>query len=118
MAKKATTLQSRIKKEEERLAKFFEGIDEKRKGTTQGLIQRAAFMRVSLEDLEKDLNENGFTEEFSQGDQDPYLRERPTSKVYNTLNANYQKIIKQLTDLLPKEEPDPDPDGGDSFDKF
>ena len=82
------TLSSRIRKEEKRLAAIFESVDQKRKDTTQGLIQRAAFMRVSLEDLERELNENGFTEEFSQGQQDPYLRERPTSKIYNSLNAN------------------------------
>lgn len=115
---KPMTLDNRIKKEADRLAKNFEKIEAKRKSTTQGLIHRAAFMRISLEDLEKELNENGFTELFSQGDQEPYLRERPTSKIYNSLNANYQKIIKQLTDLLPKEEPDPEPSGGDDFDKF
>lgn len=115
---KPMTLDTRIEKEADRLAKNFEKIEAKRKSTTQGLIHRAAFMRISLEDLEKELNENGFTELFSQGDQEPYLRERPTSKIYNSLNANYQKIIKQLTDLLPKEEPDPEPGGGDDFDKF
>lgn len=118
MGKKPTTLDNRIKKEADRLAKNFEKIEAKRKSTTQGLIHRAAFMRISLEDLEKELNENGFTELFSQGDQEPYLRERPTSKIYNSLNANYQKIIKQLTDLLPKEEPNPEPGGGDPFDNF
>lgn len=115
---KPKTLGSRIKAETDRLAKNFEGLEAKRKSTTQGLIHRAAFMRVSLEDLEKELNENGFTEQFSQGDQEPYLRERPTSKIYNSLNANYQKIIKQLTDLLPKEDPDREPGGGDDFDNF
>lgn len=115
---KPTTLDGRIKAEAARLAKNFEQIEAKRKSTTQGLIHRAAFMRISLEDLEKELNENGFTELFSQGDQEPYLRERPTSKIYNSLNANYQKIIKQLTDLLPKEEPERDGGGGDDFDNF
>lgn len=110
------SLDSRIQAEERRLSKNFKALDEKRKAATQGLIRRAAFMRVSLEDLEEELNTHGFTEWFSQGDQDPYLRERPTSKVYCTLNAGYQKIIKQLTDLLPKE--DPGPQGGDSFDQF
>lgn len=115
MAKK--TVESRIKTEVKRLTGIFQDIDPKRKSTTEGLIQRAAFMRVQLEDLELEINANGFTEEFSQGNQDPYLRERPTSKIYNTLNANYQKIIKQLTDLLPKEDPD-SRSGGDDFDNF
>ena len=112
-------LNARITEEECRLKKLFKDVDPRRKDTVQGLIQRAAFMRVSLEDLERDINQNGFTEEFSQGKQDPYLRERPVSKVYCTLNAGYQKIIKQLTDLLPKEEPQSGDDSdGDKFDQF
>ena len=105
-----------IKKEEKRLLKIFGKIEEKRKKTILGLIERAAFMRISLEELEEDINDNGFTESFSQGGQEPYLRERPSTKIYNTLNSNYQKIIKQLTDLLPKETPLTK--GGDEFDAF
>ena len=29
------------------------------------------------------------------------MRARPLSQSYQTLNSNYQKIIKQLSDLLP-----------------
>ena len=106
----------RIEKEEKRLSGNFSKLEKKKKGVTKGLIKRAAFMRISLHDLEEDLNKNGFTEYFSQGDQEPYLRERPAAKIYNSLNAGYQKIIKQLTDLLPKE--DAKPKGGDEFDDF
>lgn len=101
-----------IKREIDRLSKNYAGIDGKKRAITRGLIQRAAFMRVSLNELEDDLNEYGFTEQFSQGDQSPYERKRPTADLYNTLNANYQKIIKQLTDLLPKEEPKAEKDDG------
>lgn len=104
------------KKEEKRLEKVFSELEDGRKAATQGLIQRAAFMRVSLVDLEADLQENGFTELFSQGDQEPYQRERPSARIYATMNSNYQKIIKQLTDLLPKEAPRPKV--GDDFEDF
>ena len=112
-------LNKRVKAEERRLIKAFKDIDEKRKAATQGLIQRAAFMRVSLEDLEVNLKKNGFTELFSQGNQEPYYRERPEAKIYNSMNAGYQKIIKQLTDLLPKEDAEANANkGGDAFDNF
>ena len=117
MGKKPTTRAARIAAEERRLRKIFGSIEEKRKDTIGGLIQRAAFMRVSCEDLEADLNANGFTELFQQGDrQAPYMRERPEAKVYATTNAGYQKIIKQLTDLLPKEKGQKE--GGDAFEDF
>lgn len=116
------TLSQRIAAEERRLARIFKDIDEKRKATTRGLIQRAAFMRVSLDGLEEDLNRNGFTEWFSQGDQEPYQRERPATKIYNTMNVSYQKIIRQLTDLLPKENQSAaqksTAEAGDEFDRF
>lgn len=95
----------RIKKEETKLKKIFKdkGIDVSKNSAIQSLISRASFMKVSLEDLEQDLKENGWTELFQQGkDQKPYERQRPSANTYNSLNVNYQKIIKQLTDLLPK----------------
>lgn len=101
-------LDKRIKKEENRLKKFFKskGIDINENSAVQSLISRASFMKVSLEDLEQDLKENGWTELFQQGkDQKPYERQRPSANTYNSLNVNYQKIIKQLTDLLPKSKP-------------
>ena len=98
----------RIKKEETKLKKIFKdkGIDVSKNSAIQSLISRASFMKVSLEDLEQDLKENGWTELFQQGkDQKPYERHRPSANTYNSLNVNYQKIIKQLTDLLPKSKP-------------
>ena len=98
-----------IKKEENKLKRIFKNLDENKKRTVEGLIGRAAFMRVSLEEFEEDLDANGFVERFSQGDkQEPYDRKRPVADLYNTMNTSYQKIIKQLTDLLPegKEEVD------------
>ncbi|MGX8701527.1 hypothetical protein [Caproiciproducens sp.] len=110
------TKQERISEEEKRLAKIYADIDDRKKATVQGLIQRAAYMRVSLEDMEKDIDLNGFTEPFSQGNQEPYDRKRPIADLYNTMNASYQKAINQLTNLLPKEEPKPEQDDG--FDDF
>ena len=116
MAKEKTRDQ-RIAAERRRLSAIFAEIEVKRKNTVGGLIERAAFMRVSCEDLEAYLNEHGFTELFQQGDkQAPYMRERPEAKVYATMNSNYQKIIKQLTDLLPREEAEKK--GGDAFESF
>ena len=114
--KKKSEREQKIAREIARLTKNFSKIDGKKRSIIRGLIDRAAFMRVSLDEMEEDLDENGFTELFSQGDQVPYERKRPTADLYNTMNANYQKIIKQLTDLAPKEEPRQD--AVDGFDEF
>lgn len=106
----------RIDREKNRIEKNFTKIDEKKRAVARGLMKRAAFMRVELEELEADLLEHGWTEWFSQGEQAPYKRTRPEADHYHKLNAGYQKIIKQLTDLLPKDEAKPLPDDG--FDSF
>lgn len=102
---KERTKDERIKAEERRLTKIYGELkNEKKTKAAQGLIRRAAYMRVMLEDCENDIVENGLTEKFSQGDQEPYDRKRPVADLYSSLNTSYQKIIKQLIDLLPAEE--------------
>ena len=68
------------------------------------LCPRNAKAKYMLEECENDIVENGLTEKFSQGEQEPYDRKRPVADLYSSLNTSYQKIIKQLTDLLPAEE--------------
>lgn len=111
------TKEERTKQEKNRLNRQFGKIDKKKKAVAVGLIERAAFMRVELEDMEQDIADNGFTELFSQGNQEPYERLRPMANAYNSMNANYQKIIRQLTALLPKESTSTQKDG-DGFDEF
>jgi len=107
--------EKRIKREKSRLTRFYRDLVGAKKGIAAGLIERAAFMRVQCEDLEKDLNENGWTAPFSQGNQEPYDRARPQGQAYQTLNANYQKIIRQLDAMLPPEKETPQSDGFDDF---
>ena len=114
--KKEITKDSRLKTEEARLRKIYKNIDEDNKAIIDGLIQRAAYMRVTLEDWEKDIDDNGFIEMFTQSEKTaPYERERPVIRLYNTMNKNYQSIIKQLSDLVPKYEPAEKDDGFDDF---
>lgn len=114
----STSNKRAIRREEKRLQEIFSEIDEKKKKTVAGLIERAAFMRVNLQEMEKDLDANGFTEYFQQSEkQDPYERERPIARTYSTMNGSYQKIMKQLTDLLPKTTAE-EPKAGDEFEQF
>lgn len=103
--KKELDKDARILKEERRLRRIYRTIDKDNKAIIDGLIRRAAYMRVTLEDWEIDIDENGYYEMFTQSDKtDPYERERPVIRLYNTMNKNYQSIIKQLSDLVPKQD--------------
>lgn len=114
--KKELSKSERITNEEERLRKNYNDIQSDKLAIVDGLIRRAAYMRVTLEDMEIDLDTNGFYELFSQSEnQEPYERERPVARQYQTMNKNYQSIIKQLADLLPKEVSKEEDDGFESF---
>lgn len=104
--------EKRIKREITRLRKIYQDVPPRHKAAIDGLIKRAAYMRICLEDMEADLAENGYVEMFSQSPNvPPYERERPVARLYNNLNKSYQSIVKQLSDILkieppPKEEED------------
>ena len=114
--KEELTREQKITKEVRRLNTIYKDVQKQNKSIIEGLIQRAAYMRITLEEMEKDLSENGYVEMFSQSEKaDPYERERPVARLYNTMNKNYQSIIKQLSDLVPKPELRVKDDGFDEF---
>lgn len=114
--KKVLTREEQILKEKRRLNSIYRNIPKENKSIIEGLIQRAAYMRITLEWMEVDLDENGFVELFSQSEKtEPYERERPVARLYNTMNKNYQSIIKQLSDLIPKQEVKVKDDGFEDF---
>lgn len=94
---------NRIKAEDERIREVFHDLPADIMNLYDGLIKRAAYMRITLEDYEADLDANGYVEQFTQSEKtDPYERERPVARLYNTMNKNYQSIMKQLADKLPE----------------
>lgn len=116
-AEREPPINSRIRKEITRLNKIFLAKNDNEKELLAGLIRRAAFMKCQLDDMEKDLNANGFVEMFSQSDKtDPYERERPTARLYNSLNKNYQTLMKQLADFVDRSDNTAEKDDG--FDDF
>lgn len=111
--------EERIKKEEKRLLKYYEDLDSRKKEIAQGLIQRAAHLRITLEDMAADLDENGYVEKFQQSPHvPPYERKRPNADLFTAMSGLYQKAIKQLTDLLPKETAQNKADDMSAFDEF
>lgn len=97
--------EERIKREQRKLKRLYRDIAKDKKTLIDGLIQRAAYMRITLEDYEADIDENGYVELFTQSEKtEPYERERPVVRLYNTMNKNYQSIIRQLADLLPEQD--------------
>lgn len=90
----------KIKKELKSLKSIFLDIPEEHKELFNRLIERAAFMLVTLKEYEENIKENGVITTMAQGDYE-IERENPAAKGYNTMVKNYQSIIRQLADLLP-----------------
>ena len=112
------TKEQRIKSEYNRLKKIYKGLPAAKLALAEGLIESAAFKRVEMQDLQAFLEEHGWSEMFSQGNQKPYARSRPEGDKYVSLDTAYQKAIKQLDSMLPKENAIPKGDADDGFDDF
>lgn len=108
--------EEKIKKEVKRLEKIFKNIKVEKKDTVKKLIQNAAFIGCTLEELQDSINKNGTVSEYQNGANQWGTKKSPEIEIYNTMIKNYSSIIKQLTDLLPKgEEIKPEDDGFDDF---
>lgn len=105
--KKELTKAQRIRRVFLKLRRLLRSVPEERRKAAEGLMHRVAFMEVTLEDLEADINEHGTIERFSQTEGIEYDRERPSARIYNTTFRNYGNACKQLFDLLPAGEKTP-----------
>lgn len=102
--KKDITRTNRSKKEFTRLKKIFADIPKDKKDTVVSLIQNAAFMTITLEDLQNAINENGVLSEYQNGENQWGTKKSPEIEIYNTMIKNYSSIVRQLTDLLPDDK--------------
>jgi hypothetical protein len=93
--------ETRVKRERDRLAEIFKDLEENKLKTCSALIDRAAFITVSLEDLEVQLNEIGFTEYYQNGENQSGWKKSAAADVHISLTKNLNTIIKQLLDLVP-----------------
>ena len=95
--------EKKIKTELNKIKKKFKEIPSDKKDFYLGLMQRAAFMKITLEELELIMNRDGAVEWFEQGVQKMW-RESPSAKVYNQMIKNYQNTLKQLEAILPDDK--------------
>lgn len=105
----------RIKAEQKRLSKSFSNIDSDVLKTVKSLIENAAFMVVTLSDLQDEINFSGCISTYQNGENQWGTKKSPEVEVYNTMIKNHMSVMKQLTDLIPKSAPKEDDDGYEDF---
>ena len=93
-----------IKKEEKKLNTIFKDIPEDKKSLCEGLIKNAAFMYVTLEELQEEINENGAMIKYQSGNGFDTIRDNPAQKAYTTMISRYTGIIEQLNKMLPSDK--------------
>ena len=102
--KESTRNEKAVKKEIARLSELYKSLPPNKLALASGMIEQAARLKVRLDVLWDDILENGETELIVQSEKtDPYERERPASRLFTATDKNYQAIMRQLNELLPKE---------------
>lgn len=92
-----------IRKEANRLKRVFRDLDKNKMTTVLSLIESAAFMIVSLRELEKIINEEGYTDIYQNGENQHGTKQSEAVKTHLAMTKNLSTIVKQLTDLVPPE---------------
>lgn len=99
MAKKK--VETRIKEEKQRLNEILKDLDKNKLAACSALVDRAAFITVSLEDLEEQLNQTGWVEEYQNGENQFGMKKSAAADVHISLTKNLNAIVKQLLELVP-----------------
>ena len=93
--------EDRIKKEIERINFYFQELPENELAIIFPLIEQAAFMRCTLNDLQNYVAEHGAVEHYSNGATQQGLKQSSALQAYNKLIANYMAVIRSLAQYLP-----------------
>ena len=95
------TKEARVKKEKRRLLKLFTDLEPNKLQTCMALIDRAAFITISLQDLEAQLNETGWVEYYQNGETQSGWKKAAAADCHISLTKNLNTILKQLIELVP-----------------
>jgi hypothetical protein len=68
------------------------------------LIQNAAFLKVTLEDLQTEINSQGCVDTYQNGKAQSGKKASAEISAYNTSLKNYTTIIEKLDKMLPPEQ--------------
>lgn len=83
------------------MTQIFFNADEDRLSAASTWLQNAAFMKVTLEDLQGVINKEGAVEEYQNGEHQHGMKQSATLQSYIALSKNYSTVMKHLVDMLP-----------------
>lgn len=92
------------KKEKKKLKAIISQLPEEMQQMTEGLVADACFMVEQLEKLRAEIEENGWAEEYKNGENQYGKKTSIAGDMYLKTQKSYAALIKQLTDLMPKQQ--------------
>lgn len=98
--KKDLTKEEKIKREFSRLKRIFKDLDKNKLQTVESLIKNAAFMAVSLEELQEIINEEGYTVEYQNGANQSGTKQSDAVKTHIAMTKSrryYQTALRSCT---------------------
>lgn len=90
------------KKEQKKLKIIVSQMPEELAQITEGLVEDASFMAEQLEILRAHIDEHGWSETYQNGANQHGKKTSVEADSYIKIQKQYSAVIKQLTDLLPK----------------
>lgn len=93
----------RIKKELRRLNKIFKNLPENKKILLEHVIENAAYMAATLDDLQDAVDQTGGVTEYQNGAKQSGTKVSAELQAYTATMKIYNTTIKALCDELPKE---------------
>lgn len=85
-----------------KMRRFFKNLDKDRMEIADKLCKKAAFMDVTLNELQEKITEEGAVIEGVNGNGFKVKMDNPAIRSYNTMFKNYSAAMKQLIELLPE----------------
>lgn len=101
----------RIKAEKEKLNKVLQSLDKDVFESVQSMVDNAAFMAVTLEDLQEEINETGTSIKYQNSATQWGYKKSPAVETYLSMIKQYTVVMKQLSGYLTSY-------GGEELDMF
>lgn len=108
----------RISKELRRLKKLFNGIDENKKKLVQATMEDVAFLTITMQDLRENINRDGTTAEYKNGENQYGTKQSPDAQLYLQMSQKQTQAMKILVDCMPKPTKIDAASKEDDFDDF
>lgn len=96
--------EERVSEKRAELLDVFADLPAKQLRVASDLIDQAAFMAVTLEDLAESISVNGTVEEYTNGANQSGRKISSDAKLYASLISKYTALVAKLLQLIPEEK--------------